>query len=800
MRTDLRLALRTFRTRPGFVLAVVLCLALGIGVNSTVYSIVSAVLLRPLPYPAPNELVAVQQLRHLEGGSQGGLSLPDFADLRDRNTTLASVAAFAVRTVNLTIGGEAEGVDAAAVTGQYFTTLGVPAVLGRTFTEAEVQDGQRVVVLAYSLWERRFASDAGVIGRAIPVDGVPHTIIGVMPADYAFTTDVEQLWLPLDADAAGLPRDRFAYDAIGRLRPGVTVAQADADLRAIGARLAAEHPEVDAGWTAQVLPLNESENRAPPAIRAALLVTLGAVMLVLLIACANVANLMLSHAVGRMREMAIRTALGASRGRIMRQLLTESVLLALAGGAAGALVAVWGLQAAWAAIPFQLPPWLEPAVDGRVLAYTAIVAMLSGVLFGLAPALQAGGVDPQTVLKDGSRGSTAGAGRTRLRDALVAAQLSLSLVLLVAAGLMMKSFVMLQRVDPGFTSRGVLAVQLLVNGDRYPDPTRRAAVLNQVRERLAALPGAVAVSASPYAPTTGNLGASTLRIEGRDLPVDRRPSAELRPVLGEYFGTLRIPVQRGRALTLAETMDTVSRVVVINQGMAERLWPGEDPLGQRLAWDDDGWHTVVGVVPDTRQGGIGRPAGNQLYVPYTARAARTMTFLVRTGDDPLALASAARRAVAAVDPSLAVLEVETLPALVQQSLWQERLFGRLFAAFAVAALTLASVGLYAVVAYATRQRTHEIGVRMALGARGVDVHRLVIGRSLVLVGGSLAVGLVLAVALTRLLASMLYGVSATDVTVFGGVTVALAVVALAATYIPARRAARVDPVIALRAE
>jgi putative ABC transport system permease protein len=649
MLTDLRLALRAFRTRPGFVAAVVLCLALGIGVNSTVYSLVNAVLLRPLPYRAPGELVAAELVKVADGQAQAALALPTFADVRDGARTLASVAAFTIRTVSLRIGSEPEGLDAAAVTGGYFATLGVPAALGRTFGDAEVRTGERVVVLAHPLWTRRFGGDPGVVGRTLSVNGVPHTVIGVMPPSYALTNDVEQLWLPLDADDPTLQRGDFAYRVIGRLAPGATAAMAAAELRGIGDRISAEHPETHAGLTVRAVPLRE--HLLPPSIRTVMLVMLGAVTMVLLIACANVANLMLGHALGRTRELAVRTALGAGRGRLVRQLLTESVLLGLAGGVAGAVLAVWGLRATLTAFPFQFPPWLVPSVDVRVLIYTAVVAAASGVVFGLVPALHAGRVDPQTVLRDGSRGTTGGRGRARLRDGLVAAQLAFSLVLLAGAALMMKSFVLIQRVDPGFDPEGVLAVQLMLGGDRGDVAARRAATFGDVRERLAGLPGVIGVSAAPYAPTAGGASSSRLTIEGRAEQGDRRPSAEVRPLLGDYFADLRVPLRRGRAFTAAEALDSASRVVVINEEMAARLWPGEEAIGRRLSWDGDAWHTVVGVVADSRQRGLGTLAGNQLYVPYAARPMRTMTFLVRvacdagSACDPGALAGAAGRRI-----------------------------------------------------------------------------------------------------------------------------------------------------------
>jgi predicted permease len=799
MLADLRLALRTLRARPGFTLAVVLCVALGVAVDTTVYSMVNSVVLRPLPYTEPARLVAVRQVDAAAGSTSDALALADFADLRDGNRTFASLSAFGIRLVNFALDAEPEGVYAAAVTPGYFETLGVRARLGRTFVRGD-DPAAPVVVLGEQLWRERLDGDPLVVGRTVLVDGVARTVIGVMPANVALTNDVERLWIPVDADAPGVSRAATAYQVIGRLRPGATVAQADADVRALAARLAAEHPETNAGRGARALALRDA--LLPASIRSAFLVLLGAVTLVLVVACANVANLMLGYGVARSHEMAVRTALGASRGRVARQLLIESVLLALLGGAAGALLAVWGIQAAMHAIPYELPPWMRPTVDGRVLLYTFAVAALSGVAFGLVPALRAGRTDPQSVLRDGARGLAGARRQGRARDLLVAVQLALSLVLLVSAGLLMKSFVRLQRAEPGFATAGTLAVRLNAAGERHRDPARRAALFEAVRAWLVALPGVQLVAAAPYPPGWNNFQAASVEAEGRELPAAQRPRGELRPTIGDYFAALGAPLVAGRGFTSSEAADSSSRVAIVNAHLAAAFWPNTSALGRRVRIDGGEWLTVVGVAPDLYLRGVGMPVGHQLYVPYATQPGRTVTFLARAtgGASPLALAGDVRRAVAAVDPTLAIVDVAPLSTILAQSLWQARFFGRLFAAFAVAALLLASVGLYGVVSYATRQRTREIGIRVALGARSADVYGAILGRSLRLVGASLGGGLVLAAGVTRLLASQLYGVSPADPGVFAGVTVALGGVALAASYLPARRAARVDPVIALRAD
>ena len=798
MRTDLRLALRAIRARPGFTLGVVLCIALGIGINSAIYSMVHAIVLRPLPYGTPDELVAVRQVKAAEGRASDEHSLPNFVDLRERSRTLREVAALSIVTANITEGDEPAGVDAGLVTARFFEVLGVRPLLGRTFSDAEgVRGAAPTVVIGHELWQQRFGGDPNVVGRTLRIDGTPRTVIGVMGERFAFTNDIEQLWLPLDPTAPGHQRGSFSYRVIGRRAPGATVAQVDAELRGIGARLAAEHPETNTGWGLRALALQDA--LLPSQVRTTFVVMLGAVTFVLLIACANVANLLLSRAVGRTREMAIRTSLGASRLRIARQLLTESVLLALVGGGLGVLVAEWGIQATLASLPFPLPGYLLPRLDPAVLAYTAAVAVASGLVFGLAPALQAGRVDPQSVLKEGGRGSSAGRRRGRLRDVLVAAQLALSLVLLTGAALMTKSFLRLQGVDPGFERQGVLTLKLYAGGDRFAEPARRRATFEEMRQALAALPGVERVAAVPYAPLSGWNSSAAFTTEDRPLPPGERPVAETRALLGDYFATLRIPVRAGRELTLAESLDSTSRVAVVSEGTARRHWPTGSPIGRRLSVGDE-WLTVVGVVPDVRQSRLNETPRDQLYLPYGTGASRTLTFLVRTSGDPVALAASARRTVTGVDPSVAVLEVASLETLAGRSMWEQRVFGGMFGAFAVAALLLASIGLYGVIAYATSQRVHEFGVRIALGARSADVYRLVLGHGARVMGASLLVGLALSAALTRVLAGLLYGVSATDGSVFAVVTMLLAGVAFLATWLPARRATRVDPAVALRAD
>jgi predicted permease len=620
-----------------------------------------------------------------------------------------------------------------------------------------------------------------------------------MPEEFSFTTDIEQLWLPLD-EVTPRERGERSWHGIARLAPGVAPARASAELAAISRRLAERHPDTNSGWTARATPLRAA--LVPTEVRAAMFAMLGAVTFVLLIACANVANLMLGRTAARQRELAVRAALGAGGARIARLLLSESLLLGIGGGMLGILLAVWGLQATLAAIPYPFPGWMTVEVSWRVVLYTFLVSVASGLAFGLVPAFQAGRSSPVGALVDGARGS-GGPARTRLRSVLVGAQLALSVVLLAGAGLMMTSFLQLQRVNPGFDSRPLLAAQAYAGGDRYDAAERRVMLWDEVLRRARALPGVTNAALISHAPLSGWNTSSGLEVEGLTFAAGEMPSAERRTVVGDYFRTIDVAPIAGRVLTTAESLDSTSRLVVINRGMAERFWPGQSAVGRRISIGGEGdarWLTVIGVVPDVKQRGLDRPVQNQLYVPFALQSSRTMTLLLRTAGDPAALAPAVRRTVATVDPTVPVLEAMSMPAILRRSLWQQRVFGGLFTAFAAAALLLAAIGLYGVVSYATEQRTREIGVRIALGARVDDVYRLVLGRGLLLVGASLGVGVLLALGTTRALASQLHGVSPNDPILLGGVVLTLAVVALAASWLPARRATRVDPAVALRAE
>ena len=806
MLQDLRYALRTLRKSPGFTAVAVLTLALGLGAVATIYSAVEAMMLRPLPFAEQDRLVRVYATR----GDNTDVEVSDgqFVELRRRQRVFSDLALYYDSDYTLVAGGEPAQVSAGVVSPSLFRLLGVRPILGRTFRDEEEHPSTpRVVLLGARLWRERFAADPAVAGKTVTLNGVPRTVVGVMPETFQFP-ERDDLWVPFPIDPERVQHGNFSYSVVARLRDGVTHEQAAADVRAAGVAIEAEHRDEAAGWGLTALTYRES--LLPDDVRAIILIFFGSVGFVLLIACANVANLLLTRATARSREIAVRTALGGGRWRVVRLLVVEGVLIALGGGVLAVIIAMWGLDAITTNIPVPLPYWMTFAINGNVMAFTGLVALLTGVLFSLAPAWQAAGVRLHEVLKEGGRsGGGASVKRNRLRGALVAGEVALSLVLLVGAALMIRSFMGLQKADPGFETRGLLTVRLPLQGARYDTAAHRARYFANAVAAARAVPGVRSAAIVSTLPLGGSNSSTSMEIEGQAVRPGEGVSVATKSVWPTYFETMRIPLLGGRVFTEAEALDTAAAVVLINETFARRHLGGVDAaLGRRLRVgngvgdNDNPWVTVVGVVPEVKQRQLTARSEPQLYWAYADQAYRAATLVVRAESDPGALAAPLRAALRRVDPGVPAYAVYTMEEVIRLSnaMWQSRLYGGMFGAFAGIALFLAAIGVYGVMAYSVSQRTHEIGVRMALGARGRDVLRLVVRQGMRLAVLGVLVGLPLAFALSRLLASFLYGVTASDPATFGIVTSVLASTALLACYLPARRATRVDPVVALRSE
>jgi putative ABC transport system permease protein len=803
---DLRYGLRQLRRNPGFTAAAVATLALGIGANTLIFSVVNAAILHPLPFRDSSGILTLWTSDPAHGYSgPGTICDPDYHEWKTQNNSLAQVAGFRGETANLTGVGEPVRLQGAEVSASLFPLLGVNAIKGGVFSTANEQpDRNRVVLLSDALWRSRFASNPKVIGKPVKLDGEYFTVVGVMPAGFDFP-DQTKYWTPLKL--AG-DCHNSSLQLLARRRPGISLSRARNDAAVITARLTQRrHPDDDRKMT--LVPL---EDEAAPDIRTSLLVLLGAVGLVLLIACANVANLKLSRTASRQRETAVRAALGANRARIVRQMLTESAMLAILGGGLGLILAEAGHHVL-AASAFLLPAsFVTPGVELRIVAagidpwvlgFTFAVALVTGILFGLVPALQASRPDLNDTLKEGGRGLPAGAGRGRFRDALAAAEIALALILLAGSGLLIRSFLKLASVDPGFRPQGVLTMNVNLPNFGYNTPEEMIAFERQAVARLEGLPGVRAAG------VIFGLPLGDMRIVGDYTVEDRptfEPAAAVKEVVGGgYFRAMGIPLQQGRFFNEHDS-ESAQRVVIVNETFARLFGPHRGALGKRLkpGFAPDAWCSVVGVVGDAKQSALNEAFAPAIYLPYAQAPIdvfmRNITFVVAARGDPLRIAPAARAAVQAVDPNLPVFDVASMEELVSRSVSGPRFNSLMLGGFAALALLLAAVGIYGVVAYSVAQRTHEIGVRMALGARGRDVVHEILAKGLALAAAGLALGLLGALALTRLLAGMLYGVGAEDPLTFAAVSAILAATAVIATYVPARRATRVDPIIALRCE
>jgi predicted permease len=801
---DLRYGARTLWKNPGFTLIAVVTLSLGIGANTAIFTVVNAALLRGLPYRAPERLVHLFETTPQKAFAQREFSYPDYQDYQ-RSQAFEGLGAYTGGGGILTGRGEPQRIFAPAASANFFSVLGVEPLLGRTFREGEDKPGaERVTVLTYGMWRRVFGGDPGVIGQTLTVSNNQYTVVGVLPPSFQFALRQADLWLPYQPTPNQLSR-RFMHgtNLIGRLRPGVSLEQAHAETSAITQRIAEEHKESHAGTLLLLTPLQE---QVTGSVKPALLALLAAVGFVLLMVCANVASLLLARSLARQKEIALRAALGATRVRIIRQLLTEATLLSSLGGLGGLLVAGLGLDALMAALPqnqLAAMPFFETLrLDPGILLFALALALLTGLVFGLAPALQASRLDLQGALKDGGRASGGVAGQ-RLRSALVGSEIALAVVLLVGAGLMMKSLLRLMQVNLGFDPTNVLTMTVVLPAGKYTDPNRMVAYYQQAQERLAALPGvtgAGAVSQLPLQP--GN--TTRFIVEGEPAPPPgQETEANIRVASANYFQALGIPLAQGRNFAESDRADA-TRVAIINQSLAEKLFGGRSAVGRRLLFPSFPNQSVeiVGVVGDVKTTGLDQAVRPVLYYPFTQNASIATNLVLRAKADAAAVANAARNECRALEPDVAIFNVQTMETLIAQTpaAFMRRAPAWLTGIFAGVALLLAALGVYGVVSYSVSQRTREIGVRMALGARGADILKLVLrqGLSLTLIG--VASGTVAALALTRWLDSLLYEVSARDPLTFALVIGALTLVSLLACYIPARRAMKVEPVVSLRHE
>jgi predicted permease len=805
---DIRYGFRMLRKNPGFTVIAVLALALGIGANTAIFSVVNATLLRPLPYKEADRLVMVWN-REPED-EKAAIAPADFLDWRDRNTVFEQMAASRSWSFNLTQSGQPERILGAVANASLFPVLGVSAAIGRTFLPEEEMSGTgRVVVLSHGLWQRLFGSNPGVVGQKLVLNGESFTVVGVMPDGFQYPQGAE-LWVPPrhivpESPTAGATsdatkvRDNHYLRVIARLKPQATLNQAKAEMETITRQLEQQYPETNTGYGINLVPLREDLTGK---IQPALVILFCAVGFVLLIACANVANLLLARATARRREIAIRTALGASRWRVVRQLLTESVLLSVMGGGLGLLVALWGIPSLLAISPLDIRRVKEIGIDGQALGFTLLVSLLTGIVFGLAPALQASNPDLNESLKESARGAAGGVGRSRLRGLLVVAEVALSLLLLVSAGLMIRSFLRLQEVSPGFNAERVLTAQLTLSRPDYSEDRQRAALLKEVLARIEAQPGISSASATSTIPLGGGEVSRSFTVGGQPLPVPgKEPGAEYRAIGPHYFRTMGTPLLKGRDFTERDDAQSPG-VIMINETMARRFWPNDDPVGQSLTiiGIEKEPREIVGVVGDVHHFGLDARAEAEMYVPYLQRPMPGVTLMVQSASAPGDVTAAVRNAVREADKNLPVYNIKSMDEVLADSVSSRRFNMLLLGIFAGVALLLAAVGIYGVMAYSVTQRTHEIGIRMALGADRGDILKLVVGQGMILTLIGLFVGLAASLALTRLMASLLYGVTATDPLTFAGVSLLLAAVALLACYIPARRAMKVDPMVALRYE
>jgi putative ABC transport system permease protein len=801
MMQDLKFALAMLRKNPLFTIVVVLTLALGIGANTAMFSIVNAVLLEPLPYRDPGRLVMIWEHRLDSDDARNVVAPANFVAWREQAKSFESMAAFGERRVIVGTGEGSESLIERMASATLLPMLGVQAVAGRTFTLDEDEPGApNTAMLSFGLWQRRYGGRADIIGSSIQIGGQPYTVVGVLPRDFRFFEPAD-VWVTFRFPPETRTTRGRSLHAIARLKPGVTLEEAQREMAALAQRQIEVFPDLETNWTASAFPLQAD---LVGDVRPALLVLTGAVGFLLLIACANVANLLLARAAAREREIAIRTSLGATPRRLIQQLLTESVLLGVLGGIAGLVIALWGTRTLLSLIPPDIPiARLDTvSIDGKVLAFTMLVAIATGVIFGLVPALPAVRHATHEALKEGGRSNAIGRRGGRLQGALVAAELAFAVVLLAGAGLMLRSFTRLRQVNPGFEPQHALAATIALPTSKYGQESSVIAFYSAAEQRIASLPGVRSVGAINYLPLSGERSASSFHVADRPAPPrGQEPTGDMRAVTPGYFRAMGIPLIAGRFLTDADD-DHAPKVAVVSQTLARTFWPKENAIGKHLLyeWDGDQDVEIVGVVGDVHHTGIADEPKMEIYRPLRQFTYWGMTIVIRTTGDPLAFTGAVRSAVREVDRDQPIARLQPLETFVAQALGKSRLDTMLFGTFAGLGLVLAVVGIYGVISYGVSQRTHEIGVRVALGARSGDVLRLIVrrGARLALIG--VGIGLVAAFALTRLMRSLLFAVSPSDPMTYAAIIVLLVTVALVASWLPARRAARIDPLAALRQE
>lgn len=806
---ELRYGIRSLLKHPGFTAIAVVTLALGIGANTAMFSVINGVLLRPLPYHDPDRLVTIWEESPQRGMFQLPVSYANFRDWVDQNSVFEQISAYTFTNLNLTGAGEPVRLLTVRSSDNLFSLVGAAPRLGRAFLAEEDKDGaNRVVILGHALWQSRFGSDSAIVGESLTLNNQSYTVVGIMSPNFQFPVgfgylgkvlnDPVDLYVPLAATSEETGRGNYSFFAIGRLKPGVTINQAQAEMSTIEGRLEQQYPDSNSDIGISLVPTQEQTVKE---IRPALLVLLGAVAFMLLIACANIANLLLARAASRQKEIAIRTALGASRLRVLRLLLTESLMLSLAGGCLGLLLAFWGTDALMALAPDNIPRLNEVGVDTKVFGFTLAISLVTGILFGLIPAVHASKPDLNEALKEGSRGSMGSAAGKRTRSVLVAVEVALSLVLLIGAGLMIKSFLRLQQMNLGFDPDNVLAVNLSLSTSRYPEDRQQAAFFQEALQRLQSLPGIKSAGATTGLPLTLSLSGSDFRIEGHPEPeAGKEMIIHTRSVSPDYFGTLGISLIKGRDFSERDKSDA-PKVAIINNDLARIYFHNEDPIGKRITFDDgESWISIVAVIGDVRQLGLDSSAKPEVYFPYLQVAAPSMSLVVRTTSNPSSLAGAVKSQIQMIDKDLPIDDAKTMQQLLAESVSGRRFNMLLLTVFAMVSLVLAIVGIYGVMSYSVTQRTHEIGIRVAIGAQSRDVFRMVIGQGMMLAMIGITFGLVGAFALTRLMTTMLFGVEPTDPATFVSIAVLLTSVALVACYIPARRATKVNPLLALRYE